>query len=32
MIFIDYINMRHEILNEKDNQKVYNDVLNFYDN
>ena len=32
MIFIDYINMRHELLNEKDNQKVYNDVLNFYDN
>lgn len=28
---IDYPNMRHEILAEKDNQKVYNDVLNFYD-
>lgn len=25
-------NMRHEILNEKDNQKVYNDVLNFFEN
>lgn len=27
---IDYPNMRHEILAEKDNYKVYNDVLNFY--
>ncbi len=27
---IDYENMRHEILAEKDNQKVYNDVVNFY--
>ena len=24
-----YENMRHEILNEKDNQKVYNDILEF---
>ena len=24
-------NMRHEILNEKDKQKVYDDVLNFFD-
>ena len=28
---IIYDNMRHEILNEKDNQKVYNDVLEFLD-
>jgi len=27
---INYPNMRHEILAEKDNQKVYNDVINFY--
>ncbi len=30
--YIDYVGMRHEILNEKENQKVYNDVLNFYNN
>ena len=24
-----YENMRHEILNEKDNVKVYNDILDF---
>ena len=29
---IIYQNMRHEILNEKDNQKVYNDILNFFEN
>lgn len=29
---IDYPNMRHEILAEKDNKKVYNDVINFYMN
>lgn len=29
---IDYPNMRHEILAEKDNQKVYNDVIKFYNN
>lgn len=28
---IDYPNMRHEILAEKDNQKVYDDVLDFYE-
>lgn len=27
---IDYPNMRHEILAEKDNKKVYNDVVKFY--
>lgn len=27
---IDYPNMRHEILNEKENQKVYQDILHFY--
>ncbi len=27
---IDYPGMRHEILNEKDNKKVYKDVLDFY--
>lgn len=27
---IVYPNMRHEILNEKENAKVYNDVLNFF--
>lgn len=27
---IDYPNMRHEILAEKDNEKVYNDIINFY--
>ena len=27
---IIYENMRHEILNEKDNLKVYNDILNFF--
>lgn len=27
---IVYKNMRHEILNEKDNMKVYKDVLNFF--
>lgn len=27
---IDYPNMRHEILAEKDNKKVYKDVVNFY--
>lgn len=27
---IDYPNMRHEILAEKDNKKVYDDVLEFY--
>ncbi len=29
---INYPNMRHEILAEKDKQKVYDDVLNFYNN
>ena len=29
---IDYPNMRHEILAEKENQKVYNDVIKFYNN
>ena len=29
---IDYPNMRHEILAEKDNKKVYNDIINFYKN
>lgn len=28
---VDYPNMRHEILNEKDNKKVYQDILKFYD-
>lgn len=28
---ITYPNMRHEILNEKDNQKVYDDILKFYE-
>lgn len=27
---IDYENMRHEILAEKDNKKVYNDIVKFY--
>lgn len=27
---IDYENMRHEILNEKENKKVYNDITQFY--
>lgn len=27
---IDYPNMRHEILNERENKKVYEDVLTFY--
>ena len=27
---IDYDNMRHEILNEVNHEKVYNDVLNFF--
>lgn len=27
-----YENMKHEILNEKDNLKVYKDILNFFDN
>lgn len=27
-----YSGMRHEILNEKENQKVYNDILFFYNN
>ena len=27
---IIYEKMRHEILNEKDNLKVYNDILNFF--
>ena len=27
-----YPSMRHEILNEKNNQNVYNDVLDFYVN
>ena len=27
---IDYPNMRHEILAEKENKKVYNDVINFF--
>lgn len=27
---IDYENMRHEILAEKDNKKVYNDIINFF--
>jgi len=26
----DYPNMRHEILNEKEYQKVYQDILHFY--
>ena len=26
----DYQNMRHEILNEKESKKVYQDILNFY--
>lgn len=29
--FIDYPNMRHEILAEADNEKVYNDVLKFFE-
>ena len=29
---IIYENMRHEILNEKDHLKVYNDVVSFLDN
>lgn len=29
--YIDYPNMRHEILNETDNRKVYDDVLKFYE-
>lgn len=29
---IDYENMRHEILAEKDNKKVYEDIIFFYDN
>lgn len=28
--YIDYPNMRHEILGEKDKEKVYNDILKFY--
>ncbi len=28
--FIDYANMRHEILNEKDRQLVYDDTLKFF--
>ena len=28
---IIYEKMRHEILNEKDNLKVYNDILNFFE-
>lgn len=31
MKFIDYPNMRHEILAEKDNQKVYKDIIEFYE-
>lgn len=31
MKHIDYPNMRHEILAEKDNQKVYKDILEFYE-
>jgi len=27
---IDYQNMRHEIINEKDNEKVFDDILKFY--
>lgn len=27
---VDYKDMRHEIINEKEKQKVYNDVLDFY--
>lgn len=27
---IDYENMRHEILSEKDNKKVYSDIINFF--
>ena len=27
---INYPNMRHEILAEKDNKKVYNDLIKFY--
>lgn len=29
---IDYPNMRHEILNETEHQKVYQDILRFYEN
>lgn len=29
---IEYPNMRHEILNETDHQKVYDDILAFFDN
>ena len=28
--FIEYPNMRHEILNEEDNECVYVDIVNFY--
>lgn len=28
---IDYPNMRHEILGEKENRKVYNDIIKFYE-
>ncbi len=28
--YIDYPDMRHEIINEKDNKKVYSDILNFF--
>ncbi len=28
--FIDYPNMRHEILGEENNEQVYNDILEFY--
>jgi alpha-beta hydrolase superfamily lysophospholipase len=27
---IDYVGMRHEIINEKDNQKVFDDIVNFF--
>ncbi len=29
---IIYPNMKHEVINETDNAKVYNDILNFYNN
>lgn len=29
---IIYPGMKHEVINEKDNAKVYNDILNFYNN